>query len=1130
METDPTQSDSQDEHKKVLITERAEINEAGTVIINPQGEIQVGDRYVLPETKPIQTQGLYGVPELPAVYIPRPEHLAPLKKILLTRKEAASLRLALQGMGGIGKSTMAAALARDPEIQSAFPHGIFWLAFGQQPNLLNLQAGLANLLETNPHTFLDMRDGRNQLERLLRGRTCMLILDDVWRSEHAELFNCLDPESRACMLVTTRKRDVISRLQAQLHPLDMLTRAQALALLAEWVKAPVEDLPPDAEKLAEECGDLPLALSMSGAMAAQKGWRHALERLRRADLDRIQTAFPDYPYPNLLRALQASLDDLNESKELNDLKARDHYLRLAVFPEDASIPATVIESLWQSGPDGLDELDSADLLDALIGRSLLQRDTKGNLGLHDLQRDFIQRIAKEQEPLADLHTKFLEACRAKIDGNAWFTLPDDGYIYEHLTWHMTQAGQSDVLGKLLLDYRWLSSKLEKTDIHELLRDYDQAQAISASFSNEIAFALRMVQGALRLSRHAFVFDKGQLAGQLLGRLSSFQQTEIRSILDQAVSFPYDRPWLRPLIGSLKSPGGAELFTLTGHNNEVTSVAVTPDGRLAASGSVDGTFRVWNLSDPEAEPRIFKETSVSWPVVTSVELAPDGSLAIWDVLDSGGVISRIWDLTDAASEPQIVGSEGKEKYRFWDPVSPGAELEKQKVIDKLGDREPLFVALDGQLAVTISDKTLQVWDLTKPDVEPRALTGHGDSVSAVALTPDGRLAVSGSSDNTIKVWDLTNRDAEPPSLAGHDELVEGAAITPDGHLAVSSSQDGTVKTWDLTSREVAPYTLPGVSIKPNHTLGITPDGRLAVCASSYSNPSFSIWDLTMPESEPRLFGGGGSVGRIKLTPDCSLAFSILDDSALIVWDLTNAGFAPRIFSGSTETEAVKLMEAALTPDGRTAVLVFDNHTLQVLDLINPDGSYRTFSHSLEKDNRVAFTDIAMTPDGRWAVSGWGVSEPAVSAYLNGMVMLHDLTGSITERRLFTREASVDGVKITPDGRLVIAAFTDYSLVASDLTDPSSEPRTLLQAGNFSRTFATAPGDCLTMTPDGRFLATIAGAAREVRVWDLKNFRCLASFTTQGRPFCVAMTDDARTVIVGEDSGGVSLLRLEGLQSV
>ena len=73
-----------------------------------------------------------------------------------------------------------------------------------------------------------------------------------------------------------------------------------------------------------------------------------------------------------------------------------------------------------------------------------------------------------------------------------------------------------------------------------------------------------------------------------------------------------------------------------------------------------------------------------------------------------------------------------------------------------------------------------------------------------MTPDGRLAVSGSEDRTVKVWDLMS-GTERATLAGHTGSVDAVAMAPDGRLAVSGSEDRTLRIWDLKRGLVAVFT-------------------------------------------------------------------------------------------------------------------------------------------------------------------------------------------------------------------------------------------------------------------------------------------------------------------------------------
>jgi WD40 repeat protein len=132
---------------------------------------------------------------------------------------------------------------------------------------------------------------------------------------------------------------------------------------------------------------------------------------------------------------------------------------------------------------------------------------------------------------------------------------------------------------------------------------------------------------------------------------------------------------------------------------------------------------------------------------------------------------------------------------------------------------------------------------KPALHPpgtalvRAFAGHTGSVNDVALSGDGRIAVSASWDNTLKVWDVGS-GRELRTLAGHTRGVTGVALSGDGRLAVSASSDKTLKVWDLSSgRELRTLASHTSSVSG---VALSGDGRIAVSASS--DHALRVWEV------------------------------------------------------------------------------------------------------------------------------------------------------------------------------------------------------------------------------------------------------------------------------------------------
>ena len=77
----------------------------------------------------------------------------------------------------------------------------------------------------------------------------------------------------------------------------------------------------------------------------------------------------------------------------------------------------------------------------------------------------------------------------------------------------------------------------------------------------------------------------------------------------------------------------------------------------------------------------------------------------------------------------------------------------------------------------------------------ALRGHQDSVFSVAVSADGRMAVSGSDDGTVRVWELAGGRCTAV-LEGHTQRIHALAFSADGKFLVSGSEDTSARVWDL----------------------------------------------------------------------------------------------------------------------------------------------------------------------------------------------------------------------------------------------------------------------------------------------------------------------------------------------
>ena len=317
---------------------------------------------------------------------------------------------------------------------------------------------------------------------------------------------------------------------------------------------------------------------------------------------------------------------------------------------------------------------------------------------------------------------------------------------------------------------------------------------------------------------------------------------------------------------------------------------------------------------------------------------------------------------------------------------------------------LAVSATGTRDLTIQvpsvDSTLKVWDL-RWGTQKYTLRGHSYGVTAVAITPDGKQAVSAARDHTLKVWDI-QRGKQLHTLNGHKEWVTGVAVTSDGKRAVSTAADKTLKVWDLKSGKVL-HTLRGHTdiVK---TVALTNDGQRAVSTSA--DQTLKVWDIVHGEELYTLKGHTAWVTGVALTTDGQSAVSASVDQTLKVWDIAHG---KELYTLKGHQGGIT--HVALTPDGK-AVSTSTDQTLKVWDIAQGKLLKTLTGH------QGWVTGLAITPDGQRAVSA--SSDQTVKVWdLDKLQILHTLSG---------HNAWVTAIAVTSNKpRVISASFKDYPKV-------------------------------------------------------------------------------------------------------
>jgi WD40 repeat protein len=553
--------------------------------------------------------------------------------------------------------------------------------------------------------------------------------------------------------------------------------------------------------------------------------------------------------------------------------------------------------------------------------------------------------------------------------------------------------------------------------------------------------------------------------------------------------------------------GKNLLSCQEHTSWVWSVAFSPDGKLLASGSDDRTIKLWDLSTGRCKCTLQGHRSQIW----SVAFSPDGQMLasgsedqtvkLWDT-QTGECINTLeghthWVRSVAFSPIGRMLASGSEDQtvKIWN-------LQTQECCQTLQGHDGQVWAIaysgDGQTLVSSSsDRTIKLWHLPTGECL-KTFQGHTNWIRTVALSPDGETIASGSEDHTVKLWNVQTGQCYQ-TLKGHRNWVRSVDFSPDGKIIASGSGDHTVKLWDVRSGQCG-KTLQGYTHRV-WSVAFSPNGQ--ILASGNDDYTVKLWEWSQGQCYQTLRGHSHAVCSVAFSPDSQTLASGSSDQTVKLWDIKT-----RQCLQTWQEHQSRVWSVTFSGDGETLASGSSDQTIKIWD-VNTGRCRQTLQgHS----NWVC--SLAFRP-GSTLDSAESNLLLASGSYDQTLKLWNVETGECSQT-LQGHENWVWSIAFSPDGRIVASGSGDHTIKLWEV-ETGQCYQTL--SGHTSRVWSVA------FSPNGQFLAS-GSSDQTLKLWDLSTGQCCQ--TLQGHTnlvWSVAFHPDGRILASGSQDETIKVWDIE-----
>ncbi|OKH11074.1 hypothetical protein NIES592_22820 [Fischerella major NIES-592] len=1026
-----------------------------------------------------------------SVFYGRTQEIATLEQWILDER---CRLVAILGMGGIGKTTLAVKLAQ--QIQEEFEY-VIWRSLREAPPIKSILANLIPFLSDEQETESNLPENLSErISRLiyyLQNNRCLVVLDNVesiLRSGsragqyqegyegYGEMFRLLgEATHQSCVILTSRE-----------NPKEVsLLKGRALPVRSLQLRGLKVD---DAQEI----------LKVKGLSATEKEWQVMTERYagNPLALKIVATTIEDVFDGNVTDFLRENTAVFGDIRDVLD----QQFERLSHIEKDIMYWLAINRepiTLSVLREDMVSPVPSPKLLEALeslLRRSLVEKNA-ATFTLQPVVMEYVTQVLIEQV-CEEIATENIELFRCHALMKATAT----DYVRESqirlilqpvidglLTVFRSKKGIEKQLTKILARLREESPQepgYTAGNIVNLLK------SLGIDFTGYDFSHLSIWQADLRkVNLHHVNFQNADLAKSVFsdtfGGIMSVAFSPDGKLLAAGDSNGEIHLW--------QVADGKQLLILRGHANWVVSLAFSPDSRTLASGSSDCTVKLWDVSTGGCLHSLQEHGNEVWSVAFSpegdklVSGCDDQLIRLWSVRT--GECLKIfqghtnWVLSVAFSldGQTLVSGSDDNTIRLWD-VNSGECL---KIFQGHSDGiRSISLSPDGQmLASSSDDQKIRLWNLSTGECQ-RIFRGHTNQIFSVAFSPQGDILASGSHDQTVRLWDVRTGECQR-IFQGHSNIVFSVAFSPGGDVLASGSRDQTVKLWHIPTSQCF-KTFQGHS---NQILSVAfnPDGK--TLASGGHDQKVRLWNVSTGQTLKTFYGHTNWVYSVAFNSQGNILGSGSADKTVKLWDVST-GQCLRTCQG----HSAAVWSVAFSPDGQILVSGSEDQTVRLWN-VGTGEVLRTL-----QGHTAAIWSVAFSPQGTVLASG----------SLDQTVKLWDAKTGECLRTLEGHTSWAWAVAFSSDGELLASTSTDRTLRLWSV-----------HTGECLRVLQVDTGWLLSVafSPNNRMLAT-SSQDHTIKLWDISTGECFKTlFGHSAWIWSVAFCSDNLTLVSGSEDETIRL---------